>query len=239
MVKVIGLYWIGVGWAGLREACPITSAQDIFCSDASLLGYLTKGVTISTFIALMTIAIIAIVAAAVIIAGLAISSYNRLIDLKNKVAEAEGDIAAQLKRRYDLIPNIVEAVKGAKSFEQETLEKVIKARQQAIDISGLTKEKVQAENMLSGALRQLFALSENYPDLKSNQNFLHLQEELTNTEDRILASRRFYNTVVADYNTVQDQFPTLIFKGLAGATPADQFELEDPSEAKAPKVEFE
>jgi LemA protein len=174
----------------------------------------------------------------VLVVVLAISSYNRLIDLKNKVAEAEGDIDAQLKRRYDLIPNLIETVKGAKNFEQETLENVIKARQQAVDISGLSQEKAAAENMLSGALRQLFALSENYPDLKSNQNFLHLQEELTNTEDRILASRRFYNTVVADYNTVQDQFPTIIFKGLAGATHADQFELENPAEAKPPKVQF-
>ena len=167
-----------------------------------------------------------------------ISSYNRLIDLKNKVKESESDIDVQLKRRYDLIPNLVEAVKGSKNFEQETLEKVVKARQQAIDLSGLTKQKVQAENMLSGALRQLFALSENYPDLKSNQNFLSLQEELTNTEDRILASRRFYNSVVSDYNTLQDQFPTLIFKGFATVSPAEFFELENSIERKNPQIKF-
>lgn len=175
----------------------------------------------------------------VVIALVAIVTYNKLIDLKNKVREAASDIDVQLKRRYDLIPNLVETVKGSKAFEQETLQQVIKARQQAIDISGLTPEKAQAENMLSGALRQLFALSESYPDLKSNQNFLQLQEELTNTEDRILASRRFYNTVVADYNTTQDQFPALLFKGLASAKPESMFELENPEEErKTPQVKF-
>lgn len=176
---------------------------------------------------------------AVILLLVAISSYNRLIDLKQKVQEGASDIDVQLKRRYDLIPNLVETVKGSKTFETETLEKVVKARQQAIDISGLNQEKIAAENMLSGALRQLFALSESYPDLKSNQNFMQLQEELTNTEDRILASRRFYNQVVADYNAEQDKFPTIIFKGLAGAKYETFFELENPvEERKTPKVQF-
>jgi len=175
----------------------------------------------------------------VVVAFIAIGVYNKLIDLKNKVKEAASDIDVQLKRRYDLIPNLVETVKGAKNFEQETLEKVIKARQQAVDISGLGADKAAAENMLSGALRQLFAVSEAYPDLKSNQNFLALQEEITNTEDRILASRRFYNSVVQDYNTTQDQFPAVLFKGLASAAPAQFFELENPTEErKNPKVEF-
>lgn len=186
------------------------------------------------------IILIVIIGLVVVLAGVAISTYNTLIGLKNKVKEAASDIDVQLKRRYDLIPNLIETVKGAKNFESETLENVIKARQQAIDISGLTAEKAAAENMLSGALRQLFALSESYPDLKSNQNFLALQEELTNTEDRILASRRFYNSVVQDYNTTQDQFPAIIFKGLAGAKHAEFFELENPEEErKAPKVSFE
>jgi len=174
-----------------------------------------------------------------IVIVVAISAYNKLIDLKNKVREGASDIDVQLKRRYDLIPNLVETVKGAKTFESDTLEKVIQARQQAIDIKGLGKDKVEAENMLSGALRQIFALSESYPDLKSNQNFMQLQEELTNTEDRILASRRFYNQVVSDYNTIQDQFPTLLFKGLASAKPEPFFELENPEEErKAVKVQF-
>jgi LemA protein len=183
--------------------------------------------------------LIVIIAIIVVLGLVALATYNRLIDLKNKVKEAASDIDVQLKRRYDLIPNLVESVKGSKNFEQETLERVVKARQQAIDISGLDAQKAAAENMLSGALRQLFALSENYPDLKSNQNFLALQEELTNTEDRILASRRFYNQIVADYNTAQDQFPAIIFKGLAGATHEPFFELENPTEERqAPQVKF-
>jgi len=174
--------------------------------------------------------IIIILLAAIFI--LAIFIYNRLIALQNQVREAASDIDVQLKRRYDLIPNLVNTVKGVANFEQSTLEKVIKARQQAIDISGLTPEKAAAENMLSGALRQLFAVSENYPQIKSNENFLQLQEELTNTEDRILAARRFYNQVVSDYNTYQNQFPAILFKGLANAKPEPFFELENPQEER-------
>jgi LemA protein len=174
------------------------------------------------------IIVLIIIGAIVVIAGIVIAIYNKLIQLKNRVGESKSDIDVQLKRRYDLIPNLIETVKGAKNFEQETLEKVIKARQQAVDISGLGKDKAVAENMLSGALRQLFAVSEAYPDLKSNQNFLSLQEELTNTEDRILASRRFYNQTVTDYNTYQIQFPAVLFRSLAGATEAEFFELENP-----------
>lgn len=175
----------------------------------------------------------------VVVGFYAVSTYNTLINLKNKVKEAASDIDVQLKRRHDLIPNLVETVKGSKNFEAETLERVIQARNQAVNISGLGEEKAVAENQLSGALRQLFALSESYPDLKSNQNFLALQEELTNTEDRILASRRFYNQVVSDYNTIQDQFPAILFKGLANAKPEPFFELENPEvERKNPEVKF-
>lgn len=167
-----------------------------------------------------------------------VSIYNRLITLKVQVQEGASDIDVQLKRRYDLIPNLVETVKGSGKFEQDTLTAVIKARQQAIDISGLTPEKLQAENALSGTLRQLFALSESYPDLKSNQNYLKLQEELTNTEDRILASRRFYNSVVSDYNTYQSTFPPVLFKSLAGATIQPFFEVDSPEERKNVQVKF-
>jgi len=177
----------------------------------------------------MTLFIIILLAAIFI---LAIFIYNRLIALQNQIREAASDIDVQLKRRYDLIPNLVNTVKGVANFEQSTLEKVIKARQQAIDISGLTPEKAAAENMLSGALRQLFAVSENYPQIKSNENFLRLQEELTNTEDRILAARRFYNQVVSDYNTYQNQFPAILFKGLVNAKPEPFFELENPQEER-------
>jgi LemA protein len=174
----------------------------------------------------------------VLIIIFAIVTYNTLIGMKNKVREAASDIDVQLKRRYDLIPNLIETVKGAGKYESETLEKVIKARQQAIDIQGINKEKAEAENMLTGALRQLFALSESYPELKANQNYLELQQELVDTEDRILASRRFYNSTVEDYNTYQDQFPAIIFKGLAGAKPADFFEITNPKERENIQVKF-
>lgn len=187
----------------------------------------------------MSTQILIFVVILIVLAIVAVSSYNGLISLKNKTREAASDIDVQLKRRYDLIPNLVESVKGSASFESGTLEKVIQARQQAIDIKGLSKEKAEAENMLSGSLRQLFALSENYPSLRSSENFLKLQEELTNTEDRILAARRFYNQTVSDYNTSQDSFPTMLFKSLAGATPVDFFELDNPvEERKAPQVKF-
>ena len=183
--------------------------------------------------------VIIFVVIAFVLGIVAITSYNGLINLKNKVKEAASDIDVQLKRRYDLIPNLVESVKGSANFESGTLEKVIQARQQAIDIRGLSKEKADAENMLSGSLRQLFAVSESYPNLRSSENFLKLQEELTNTEDRILAARRFYNQVVADYNTAQDSFPTMLFKSMAGASPVDFFELDNPvEERKAPQVKF-
>ena len=168
----------------------------------------------------------------VLVAVVAISSYNSLIGLKAKVAEAASDIDVQLKRRYDLIPNLVETIKGAAKFESETLEKVIQARNQAISVQGLGEDKSQAEAALTSSLKQVFALAESYPDLKTNQNYLQLQEELTNTEDRILSSRRFYNQVVSDYNAQQDQFPTMLFKSFAKATPAKFFELENPTEER-------
>ena len=168
----------------------------------------------------------------VLVAVVGVSSYNSLISLKAKVAEAASDIDVQLKRRYDLIPNLVETIKGAAKFESETLEKVIQARNQAISVQGLGEDKSQAEAALTSSLKQVFALAESYPDLKTNQNYLQLQEELTNTEDRILSSRRFYNQVVSDYNAQQDQFPTMLFKSLAKATPAKFFELENPTEER-------
>ena len=174
----------------------------------------------------------------IIVVFVAIGAYNRLINLKNKVKEGKSDIDVQLKRRYDLIPNLVETVKGAANFESGTLEKVIQARNQALAIGGVGPDKAEAENMLSGALRQLFALSENYPQLRGNESYMQLQEELVNTEDRILASRRFYNQVVADYNTVQDQFPTVLFKGLAAASPEPFFEIANQVERENVKVQF-
>jgi LemA protein len=176
--------------------------------------------------------ILIVIGIIIVLAVVAVSSYNSLIGLKTKVKEAESDIDVQLKRRYDLIPNLINTIKGAAKFESETLEKVIQARNQAISIQGLGEDRAQAETALTASLKQVFALAESYPDLKSNQNYLQLQEELTNTEDRILASRRFYNQVVSDYNAQQDQFPTVLFKGLAKATPAKFFELENPTEER-------
>ena len=154
-------------------------------------------------------AIIILLIVGVVISLYAVSVYNKLIRLKIQVQEGSADIDAQLKRRYDLIPNLVETVKGVKNFEASTMEAVVKARQQAVSISGLTDEKALAEGQLNSALGRLFAVAESYPDLKSSQNFLQLQQELTNTEDRILSARRFYNTVVSDYNAYQISFPAL------------------------------
>lgn len=181
---------------------------------------------------------VAVIAIVVLIGVLA---YNNLIGAKQRVKEAFSDMDVQMKRRYDLIPNLVSTVKGSANFESSTLEKVVQARQQAVNLSsgGNTQELLEAEKQLSGSLRQLFALAESYPDLKSNQNFLSLQQELAVTEDKILSSRRFYNGVVGSYNAMQDQVPTLFFKNLAGAKIEPFFEMENPTEErKNVKVEF-
>lgn len=134
-------------------------------------------------------------------------SYNGLVSRKNRVDEAWSDIEVQLKRRYDLIPNIVETVKGYAYHEKTVLENVVKARAAAMGAK-TNEERLQAENVLSGALKSLFALAENYPQLKANENFLHLQKELVDTEDKIQAARRFYNANVRDFNTATETFPT-------------------------------
>ncbi|NLE28046.1 MAG: LemA family protein [Phycisphaerae bacterium] len=163
--------------------------------------------------------------------------YNNLVRLRMQVKNAWSQIDVQLKRRYDLIPNLVETVKGYATHEKETFERVIQARQQAISSRGV-KEQAQAENMHTGALRQLFALSEAYPDLKANQNFLQLQEELTGTENKISFSRQYYNNVVQNYNTAIQVFPAVIFAGMFGFTKEDFFELENVQERSVPKVQF-
>jgi LemA protein len=168
----------------------------------------------------------------------AISVYNKLVRLKVQVQEGASDIDAQLKRRYDLIPNLVETVKGVTKFEKETMEAVVRARQQAVSINGINAEKAQAEGQLTSALGKLFAVAEAYPDLKSSQNYLQLQQELTNTEDRVLSARRFYNTVVSDYNAYQISFPAMVFKSLAGAQPAAFFEVKTEAEREPVKVAF-
>jgi LemA protein len=179
--------------------------------------------------------IVILVVIIVIAVGL-IAIYNGLIRLKNRVDEAWSDISVQLKRRYDLIPNLISTVKGYATHERELFEKVTEARTRAMN-AGSTSEKAEAENMLSGTLKSLFAVSENYPDLKANQNFLELQRELTDTEDKIMASRRFYNGNVRDFNTKLQVFPTNMIAGMLNFTAREFFETSE-KEKENVKVEF-
>ncbi len=172
----------------------------------------------------------------VVVAVVVIGIYNRLITLRNRVDNAWSQIDVQLRRRYDLIPNLVETVKGYAAHEKETLERVIQARNAAMSATTVG-EHSQTENMLTGALKSLFALAEAYPDLKANQNFMMLQEELSGTESKIAYARQFYNDSVMSYNTSQQTFPSNLLAGAFGFTPRDYFEIEE--EVKEPvKVQF-
>lgn len=163
--------------------------------------------------------------------------YNGLIRLKNRVQEAWSDIDVQLKRRYNLIPNLVEAVKGYAQHERELFEKVTQARASAMQAQG-TSEKAQAENMLTQTLRSLFAVAENYPQLRASENFAKLQDELSDTENKIQAARRFYNGNVRDFNTKLQVFPTNIIAHAMGFKKFDFFELEDEGTRKPVQVKF-
>jgi len=163
--------------------------------------------------------------------------YNGLIILKNRVSEAWSDIEVQLKRRYDLIPNLVETVKGYAAHEKEVFQRVTEARSQAMAATDF-KSRAKAENMLSSALKSLFAVAENYPELKANQNFLHLQQELVDAEDKIMSARRFYNSQVRDYNTRQEVFPASLVARTFSFRKAELFELESETEAAKPEVKF-
>lgn len=187
-------------------------------------------------LAISTIALVIIVAAAVLAAGV-VAIYNGLVQKRIRCREAWSQIDVQLKRRYDLIPNLVETVKGYASHEKETLERVIQARNQAIAAQGV-QQQAQAENVLTGALRQLFALSESYPNLKANENFAQLQEELTSTENKIAFSRQHYNDSVAVYNTARETFPSNIIASIFNFAKQDYFELQEPEAREAPKVKF-
>lgn len=165
--------------------------------------------------------------------------YNGLVTLKNRVEEAMSDMDVQLKRRYDLIPNLVETVKGYAAHEQATLEKVIAARNSAMSVpSSDVEHKIQAENNLSASLKSIFALSESYPDLKANQNFLELQRELSDTEDKIMASRRFYNGNVRDFNTKLQVFPTNLINKMLNFTAYKFYELADAAQRENISVKF-
>ncbi len=183
-----------------------------------------------------TTLIVLLVIAAIVILWL-ITSYNSLVYWKNQVKNAWSQIDVQLKRRYDLIPNLVETVKGYAKHEQGTLEKVIQARNMAMQAHS-PAEAGQAESVLSGTLKSLFALSENYPDLKANQNFLGLQEELSSTENKISFARQFYNDTTAKYNISIQSFPTNIIAGLFRFTEEQLFQVESAEERKAVKVQF-
>src|SRR3954447_16269668 len=172
----------------------------------------------------MIVAIIVIAIVVILVLWL-ILSYNGLIRLRNRIENAWSQIDVQLKRRYDLIPNLVETVKGYAAHERETLEAVIAARNSAMS-AGTPQEQAQAENVLSGALKSIFALSEAYPDLKANQNFLNLQEELTSSEDRIAYARQFYNDTVNRYNTKIQTFPSVILAGAFNFKQREYFEAE-------------
>ena len=163
--------------------------------------------------------------------------FNGLIKLKNRTQEAFSDIDVQLKRRHDLIPNLIETVKGYAKYEKEVFEKVTAARTAALNASGVVA-KAQAENVLSETLKSIFAVAENYPDLKASQNFLQLQDELSDTENKIQAARRFYNGNVRDFNTTTEVFPNNLVAGVLGFKKFDFFQVEQESERKNVEVKF-
>jgi len=182
-----------------------------------------------------------IILAIIVIAGFfLVAMYNRLVTLRQRVREAWSDIDVQLKRRYDLIPNLVETVKGYAAHEKGVFEAVTQARANAISAgaTGSPEQRAQAENILTGALRSVFAVAEAYPQLQASQNFRDLQENLTATEDKIAFARRFYNGNVRDYNTGLQTFPTNILAGMFGFTAEQYFEMTDPAQREAPKVSF-
>ena len=166
-----------------------------------------------------------------------IGAYNKLVSLKNQVVNGWKQIDVQLKRRHDLIPNLVNTVKGAMDFERSTLEAVIAARNKAVSATGVA-QVAKAEGELSQALGRFFALSENYPQLKATENVKQLQEELTSTENKIGFARQLYNDVATEFNTKQMQFPTNLVAGLAKAEPAELWEIEDAGERAVPQVDL-
>jgi LemA protein len=179
----------------------------------------------------------AILVVLVLIVIFVIGMYNSLVRLKVTCDNAWADIDVQLKRRYDLIPNLVETVKGYAGHEKGTLEAVINARNRAMTAAG-PADKAEAENMLSGALKSLFALSEAYPQLRAVESFTSLQNSLTQIEDAVQNARRYYNAVVRDLNTKIQQFPSNIFANMLGFKPREFFEVTAPAEREAPKVSF-
>ena len=189
-----------------------------------------------------TVIVLALVVGIPLLVGLYVwATYNRLVGLRNRVSEAWSDIQVQMKRRYDLIPNLVETVKGYAGHERGTLESVIQARASAMANQGTPAQQGLSEGILTGALKSLFALSEDYPDLKANENFMQMQRDLSEIEEHIQRSRRFYNGSVREMNDAIGMFPSNIVAGMFGFKPGSFFELE-PNErdaaSQAPKVDF-
>ncbi|MCX7011478.1 MAG: LemA family protein [Candidatus Sumerlaeota bacterium] len=182
--------------------------------------------------------------APLIVAGIAIlliliwfiATFNVMVRLRNQCRESWSGIDTELKRRYDLIPNLVECVKGYAAHERETLERVVEARSRAVASTGSPASQAKDENVFVGALKSLFAVAEGYPNLKASQNFLALQEELANTEDRIQAARRFYNANVRDLNTRIQVIPSNLVAALFGFHPEEFFEIDSAAERAAPKA---
>ncbi len=183
------------------------------------------------------IVVLVIIAVVVILGFVLMGMYNGLVQGRLRVREAWSSIDIQLKRRSSLIPNLVETVKGYASHERETLESVTRARSM-LDNAGTAPQAAQANNMLTQALRSLFAVSEAYPDLKANQNFLELQRELTDTEEKIAYARQFYNSNVLSYNTKTQTVPTVFIAGMFGFTPEEFFEVEDEADRRDVTVNF-
>ena len=181
-----------------------------------------------------------IVLAVIVVAALWVMSiYNGLVSMRQRVNQAFADVDVQLRQRHDLVPNLVETVKGYAAHERGTLDEVVKARNAAVTAQG-PEQKAAAENMLSGALRQLFALSEAYPDLKANANFQALQADLSDIENKIAAARRFFNNAVQEYNTSTQRFPAALFASSLGFAPKEFFDLGDERKTvgEAPQVRF-
>jgi LemA protein len=187
----------------------------------------------------MSTSTLIVLAVIVVLVLWVIAVYNGLVSMRQRVNQAFADIDVQMRQRHDLIPNLVETVKGYAAHERGTLEEVVKARNAAVAAQG-TPAQAAAENALSGALRQLFALSEAYPDLKANANFQQLQSELTDIEDKIAAARRFFNNAVQEYNTGIQRFPAALFAAALGFAPKDFFDLGEDRKtvAEAPQVKF-
>jgi LemA protein len=187
----------------------------------------------------MTTSTLIVLAVIVVFVLWAVAIYNGLISMRQRVNQAFADIDVQLKQRHDLVPNLVETVKGYAAHERGTLDEVVKARNAAVSAQG-PAQQAAAENMLSGALRQLFALSEAYPDLKANASFQQLQAELSDLENKIAAARRFFNNAVQEYNTGIQRFPAALFAGAFGFSQKDYFDLGEDRKAvtDAPQVEF-